>query len=226
MGNPEEIPNIEPFPLSPRFRSGEEVPKVGVPSSIPSAPASRPLSPLQRVKVEFWHAGEQASQVEEPSKSRRYNHARRADQMGLLMLIAAALTILVLVAALHLNNKKYSLKSDAAAKTTTPVIDFYQGNHAFDRKVKEEKEGSIPEALQAQGANEDFEITLQAQMSSMAAKLEKMRIEKAQEEAAPPLPDKGPLPVPVMGVRPAEMKKFDSPMEFNTMLPKAFREAK
>jgi hypothetical protein len=226
VGNPEEIPNIEPFPLSPRFRREDEAPGMNGSPSVPTAQSSRPLTPLQRAKVEFWHQGEQARQIGKPTKARRYDHARRADQMGLLMMIAAAVIISVVIAALCINNKKYSFTSDSAAKTTTPVIDFYQGNQAFNRKVKVEKEGAAIHDLPSQGANEDFEISLQAQMSSMNEKLEKMRSMKFVEEAPIPQPDKGARPEPLIGVRPADIGKFDSPLEFNRMLPKPIQQAK
>jgi len=74
--------------------------------------------------------------------------------------------------------------------------------------------------------NEDFEITLQAQMASMNEKLEKMRSQKLIEEPPIPVPDKGASPVPVIGVRPTEVEKFNSPMEFNGMLPKPLQQAK
>jgi len=99
---------------------------------------------LNRAKVEFWHQGEQPSRIEKPSKIRRYDHARRADQMGLLMAFFAALIIVLVAVALHLNNKKYSFEAGSASKTKTPVVDFYQGNQAFAKKVKEEKEGPSP----------------------------------------------------------------------------------
>jgi hypothetical protein len=223
MASPEEIPNIEPFPLSPRFRDGGSA--SGVPTA-PSAPSVRLLTPVQRAKVEFWHQGEQPSQVEKISKVPRYDYARRADQMGLLMGVFAVLVIGLVAVALHLNNKKYSFEAGSASKTTTPVVDFYQGNHAFERKVKEERDGPSAADLPVQGVNEDFEISLQSQMASMKEKLEKMRSQKLIEEPPIPVPEKGARPVPVIGVRPTEMQKFNSPLEFNGMLPKPLQEAK
>lgn len=224
MGNPEEIPNIEPFPVSARFRRAEGVPVD--PASPAKGGPTHTLTPLHRAKVEFWHQGEQASPIEQPVPDRRYNHARRADQMGLLMLFLAALVIFLVTVALYLNNKKYSFAAGSAKRTTAPVIDFYQGNQAFTRKVNQEKSGSVTPDLPVQGANEDFEISLQAQMASMNEKLEKMRSQKLMEEPPIPVPDKGTRPVPVTGVRPADVQKFDSPMEFNGMLPKPLRETK
>ena len=226
MASPEEIPNIEPFPLSTRFRRQEESSQLPGAPSVPQIQPVRSFTPLSRAKVEFWHQGEQPSQVEKSSKAPRYDHARRADQMGLLMGIFAVLVIGLVAVALHLNNKKYSFEAGSARKTTTPVVDFYQGNQAFAKKVKQEREAPSATDLPVQGANEDFEISLQSQMASMNEKLEKMRSQKLIEEPPIPAPDKGVRPVPVIGVRPTEIEKFNSPLEFNGMLPKPLQEAK
>jgi hypothetical protein len=226
MASPEEIPNIEPFPLSPRFRNAGASSELPVAPTSQAAQAVRSFTPVTRSKVEFWHQGEQPSQTEKNTKVRRYDHARRADQMGLLMGVFAVLIIVLVAVALYLNNKKYSFQTGSAPKSTTPVVDFYQGNHAFEKKVKEEKEGPSAADLPVQGANEDFEISLQSQMASMKEKLEKMRSQKLIEEPPIPLPDKGSRPVPVIGVRPTEVQKFNSPMEFNGLLPKPLQETK
>jgi len=226
MASPEEIPNIEPFPLSPRFRGQDESSQLPGAPSVPPIQPVRSFTPLSRAKVEFWHQGEQPSQLEKISKAPRYDHARRADQMGLLMAVFAALVIVLVAVALYLNNKKYSFQSGSAPKSRTPVVDFYQGNQAFAKKVKEEREGPSAADIPVQGANEDFEISLQAQMASMNAKLEKMRSQKLLEEPPIPVPEKGARPVPVIGVRPTEIQKFNSPLEFNGMLPKPLQEAK
>lgn len=226
MASPEEIPNIEPFPLSPRFRREEESAELSTAPSVPSTQPVRSFTPSSRAKVEFWHQGEQPSQVKKISKSPRYDHARRSDQMGLLMAVFAALVIVLVAVALYLNNKKYSFQSGSAPKTATPIVDFYQGNRAFEKKVKEEKEGPSLLDLPVQGASEDFQISLQAQMASMNEKLEKVRSQKLIEEAPTPVPEKVARPVPVIGVRPTEVQKFNSPLEFNGMLPKPLQEAK
>lgn len=142
------------------------------------------------------------------------------------MLVFAVAVIVAVIVALQLNNRKYSFEAGAVPKTVTPDIEFYQGNRAFDRKVKEEKEGLITKEIPVQGASDDLEISLQAQMASMNDKLQKMRSQKLLEE--PPLAQPGntPGPVPIMGVSPAEMKKFNSPLEFNSMIPKSLQDSK
>lgn len=142
------------------------------------------------------------------------------------MAVFAALAIVLVAVALHLNNKKYSFEAGSAPKPKNPVVDFYQGNHAFAKKVKEEKEGASSADIPVDGANEDFQISLQAQMASMNEKLEKMRSQKLVEEPPIPLPDKTASPVPAIGVRPTDSRKFHAPLEFNGMLPKSLQESK
>lgn len=134
--------------------------------------------------------------------------------------IIAVLILFLVAAALYFNNKKYSLDELAGKKSVTPMVDFYQGNHAFSKKVKEERSGSRSSDVPVPEANDDFEISLQAQMASMNRKLEKMRTQKLLEEPPIPMPDKGVQPAPIIGVRPTDGKNFKSPMEFNGMLPK------
>jgi hypothetical protein len=142
------------------------------------------------------------------------------------MVVVAVLVIVLVVVVLQFTNRKYSFDPGSAPKSVAPVVDFYQGNQAFNRKVLEEKAGLTATGLSSQGANEDFEISLQAQMASMNEKLEKIRSQKLIEEPPLPLPDKGKSPLPVLGVRPAEMQKFNSPLEFNSALPKPLHESK
>ena len=219
MGAPEEIPNITQFPLSPRIARGADTSdeNAGHP---PIAAAKRSLTPLQKAKVEFWHQGEQPMERQVTAPRKRIDHARRADQMGLLMGIIAMVILTLVAAALYLNNKKYSFNGSLGKKSVTPMVDFYQGNQAFSKKVKEERAGSRTLETPVPEANDDFEISLQAQMASMNQKLEKMRSQKLLEEPPIPMPDKGVQPAPIIGVRPTDGKNFKSPMEFNGMLPK------
>jgi hypothetical protein len=222
MGLPEEIPNITQFPLSPRVARGldastdsHEKPSVGT--------GKRSLTPLQKSKVEFWHQGEQSVERHVTAPRKRIDHARRADQLGVLMGIIAMVILTLVAAALYLNNKKYSLNGSVGKKSVTPMVDFYQGNQAFSKKVKEERAGIRTLDTPVPEANDDFEISLQAQMASMNQKLEKMRSQKLLEEPPIPMPDKGSQPAPIIGVRPTETKNFKSPLEFNGMLPKTLQ---
>ena len=222
MGLPEEIPNITQFPLSPRVAriddasaESQEKPTVGA--------VKRSLTPLQKTKVEFWHQGEQSVKRQVTAPRKRIDHARRADQLGVLMGIIAMVILTLVAATLYLNHKKYSLNGTVAKKSVTPMVDFYQGNQAFSKKVKEERAGIRTSDAPVPEANEDFEISLQAQMASMNHKLEKMRSQKLLEESPIPMPDKGAQPAPIIGVRPTETKNFKSPLEFNGMLPKTLQ---
>ena len=127
---------------------------------------------------------------------------------------------------LYLTNKKYALKvgEDGIQKPKPAEIDFYQGNHAFSSKVAEEKasiDGSLKsDVLNVPGVNNDLEISLQEQMDSLKEKLEKMRTQKLLEEPPIPQPDKARSPEQVLGVKPTELRRFEAPLEFNSMLPK------
>ena len=57
----------------------------------------------------------------------------------------------------------------------------------------------------------------------MSEKLETMRSQKLLEEEPIPLPEKVRKPDPLTGVRPTEIKNFNEPLEFNSMLPKALQ---
>jgi len=222
MGTPEEIPNIEQFPLSPRVAAG--VPKAEEPgdTSLSGIP-KRSLTPSGKIAVEFWHQGEGAIQSKPAPLPKRLNHARRADQLALLFAIIALVVLVVLAVTLYLTNKKYSFKGEHK-QANNPAIDFYQGNIAYRKKFQEEKDAKAglhqSDASMLQGANVDLEISLKDQMESMNAKLEKMRSQKLLEEPPIPPQDKGLTPTPILGVKPTDLKNFNAPIEFNGMLPK------
>jgi len=222
MGTPEEIPNIEQFPLSPRLATGVPKTEEGDNASSPGIP-KRSLTPSGKTAVEFWHQGEGAIQSKPVSPPKRLNHARRADQLALLFAIIALVVLVVLAVTLHLTGKKYSFKGEHK-QANNPAIDFYQGNIAYRKKFQEEKDAKAglhqSDASILQGANEDLEISLKDQMESMNAKLEKMRSQKLLEEPPIPPQDKGLTPTPILGVKPTDLKNFNAPVEFNGMLPK------
>jgi len=222
MGNPEEIPNIEQFPVSPRMAAGVPKTEVGGGDTSPRIP-KRSLTPSGKTAVEFWHQGEGAIQSKPAPLTKRLNHARRADQLALLLAIIAIVILVVLALTLHLTSKKYSFKGEHK-QANNPAIDFYQGNIAYKKKFQEEKDAKAGlhqnDASILQGANMDLEISLKDQMESMNAKLEKMRSQKLLEEPPIPPQDKGLTPTPILGVKPTDLKNFNAPMELNGMLPK------
>jgi len=235
MGLPEEIPNIEHFPISPRMA------RPHVPSSpreetelTPEIP-KRSLTPAHKAQVEFWHQGEQAAELVGPVKSNLSNRSKRmqrpdqrADQLGWLMGVLAIVVIAVTAYGLHLNNKKYSYKDGFSKKSSAPTIDFYQGNNAFTKKFQQEKgvekESSGVEVLSLPGGNNEMEIPLKDQMASMNEKLEKVRAQKLIEEPPISMPEKLQKPAMPLGVKPSDLKKFDNPLEFNGMLPKPLQQ--
>ncbi len=234
MGSPKEISNIEHFPLSPRMEGAP------VPSSQSSEDkmfpetARRSLTPAHNILVEFWHQGEKAVEpvipVRPRTSGRPQNPAKRADQLGLIMGTLAIIVVAVTALALYLNNKKYSYKDGSSRKSATPIVEFYQGNNAFMKKVKEEK-GAVKRNHEDGGvaipdAGEGMDISLKEQMASMEAKLEKIRAEKLIEEPPISMPDKLARPPMPLGLKPADLKKFDNPLEFNGMLPKPLQQAK
>jgi len=223
MGVPEEIPNIEQFPLSSRMAAAAPKNR-GIEGNPPSEDLpKRSFTPVRKGAVEFWHQGEGASPKKPAMPPKRVNHARRADQLGLLLAIVALVVLVVTGVALSLTSKKYAFKGHET-QSDLPKVNFYNGNNAFIKKVQEEKDAKAGlhqgEAVLVQGANEDLEISLKDQMESMNAKLETMRSQKLLEE--PPIAprDMGRNPDPVVGVRPTDLKNFNTPLEFNGMLPK------
>jgi hypothetical protein len=227
MGNPEEISNIEHFPLSPRLSQQTGNTPVVPESEGESATARRSLTPSSKGKVEFWHQGESSGNVRPITTPKKAsNHAHRADQLALSLGILAVLLLTLTFFGIYLTSKKYNFENSPKHKTTTPVVDFYQGNNAFLKKFHDEKEAKVgllgTDSGIISAVNVDVEVSLKDQMDSMNDKLEKMRAQKLLEEAPLPLPSPSPkFPMTTMGVKAVESKKFDSPLEFNGMIPKS-----
>jgi hypothetical protein len=223
MGTPEEIPNIEQFPISPRSQA------IGGQIREPrSQGTDRPLTPMRRATVEFWNPGEDAQPQSKPApaKANRITHSKRADRLGILMAVIAIVLVVLVWSAVKISRRNAQEDISTAKKSVSPVVDFYLGNRTFSEKVKKEKShNDSTESVSAQENNE-LQVSLQDQMASMQEKLEKMRSEKLVEE--PPLPqlDKGDHAPAVIGVAPADVQKFNAPLEFNGMLPKPLQETK
>lgn len=186
MGSPEEIPNIEQFPLTPRMAAAASKRIASEEADIPAEVLPRhSLTPVLKMDVEFWHQGEGPTQNRPVMPPKRFNHARRADQLALLLAIMPIVVLMVLAVTLYLTRKKYSFEGEHK-QANKPTIDFYQGNIAYRKKFQEEKDAKAglhqSESSMMQGANVDLEISLKDQMESMNAKLEKMRSQKLLEE--------------------------------------------
>jgi len=232
MGEPEEISNIESFPLSPRMAHPPIPSTIRKESELPPAITKRSLTPAHKIQVEFWHQGEKAAESVSPVKSPPSNRSKmahqRADQFGWIMGGLALIVITVIFISLHLSNRKYSYKDGFSKKSTTPIVDFYQGNIVFAKKVQQarglEKSSSEDEMPAILGASEGMDISLKDQMASMNAKLEQVRAQKLNEEPAISMPEKLANPALHLEIKPVDPKKFENPLEFNGMLPKPLQQ--
>lgn len=233
MGNPEEISNIEHFPISPRvsreLKGSESIEGNPVPSA-EKGTTKRSLTPSHRGQVEFWHQGEQPD-VNIPNMRPKSGktHAKRADQLGLILGILTVLMVALTFVGLHFANKKFNFQNSVRPKTSTPVIDFYSGENAFSKKFHDEKEAKIgvlgSDTLVGSGVGDGIEVSLKEQMDSMQEKMEKIRAQRLIDEASLPTPAPTPQsPAKLLGVRPTELKKFDNPLDFNGMLPKSLQQ--
>jgi hypothetical protein len=183
MGSSDETSDPGIVPIAPReLPGGATAPPSETPVEEPKSPRS--FTPLSRDKVVFHHYGEKPVQVKRAYSAKTISHAKRSDQLGLLLGGLALLIIILVGVVLYLNNAKYRLDSASTVKTTAPVIDFYQGNNAYQRKVNQEKSSGSAMDLSVKGANGDLQISLKAQSSSMDEIISKMRAQKKMEEEA------------------------------------------
>jgi len=224
MVHPEEFENFEPFPVAPRTSVGpSQGDEVGEIQPI----KKRQFTPVDTSKVEYWHQGEKAVNSKTGRFFRRKPHAKRADQFTMLLLICSLLVLLFVLVAIYSNNKRYLFATAQPVVTTTPDVDFYQGNHAFSEKVDEER-AAKEAAHQVHGitaVDDNLEVPISEQMSSMDAKMEKMRIEKAAPEQLPATPDIGYKNVPIE-VKPMKKENFQAPADMNATLPKVLQTSK
>jgi hypothetical protein len=229
MGKPQEIENLNQFSVIPREPVSTD--KKGDQEVEPAVDLQRKHSftPVKAMKVEYWNQGERpmAKKPEHGLNKRNHaqrasHHARRADQLGVLLLGCALLVVILVSATLYLNNKNYLFSTSKVKETSTAVVDFYQGNHAFSEKVAEEKAAKeVLNGHQVHGistVNDDLEVPLSEQMNSMNEKMEKMRKLRETDEV-PPTPDTGPK-VGMTPLKPTQDANFRSPLEFNKDLPK------
>lgn len=219
MGNFQDTESNNQLPVAPREAaaqgSAEEL----------AARKKHTFTPVRAMKVEYWHQGEKPSVVKktEVSSKKRENYAKRSDQMGLLLLGSALLIVILVGLTLYLNNKNYLFTVSKVKESSTAVVDFYQGNHAFSEKVASEKAAKeVINGHQVHGiaiVNDDLEVPLSEQMNSMSEKMKKMRTLQQAEEEAPPSKDSGPK-AGMAPLQPTKPANFQSPLEFNKNLPK------
>lgn len=221
MGKPQKIESIDQFSVIPREPVSTDQEEDREEAAV-EMQRKHSFTPVRAMKVEYWNQGEQPMARKPELGLKKKNHAKRADQLGLLLLGCALLVVILVSVTLYLNNKNYLFSTSKVKETSTAVVDFYQGNHAFSEKVAEEK--AAKEALnghQVHGistVNDDLEVPLSEQMNSMSEKMAKMR-KLRQSDETPPTPDTGPK-VGIAPLKPTQDVNFQSPLEFNKDLPK------
>lgn len=224
MGTPDKISNIEPFPIIPRVPAPSTQENLERQQSADPVTTSRSLTPTGRMQVQFWHEGESPEPPKKKifPKKKKIEHAKRADQLGYLMIGVAVVVLIATIILLRMKPDKDLVAKIKPREQGLAELNFHQGNHAFTKKMAEEraaKASPMPSnsgqtnSLQ-QGVTEDLEITLQQQISGMSQKIEKMRAMKDVEEPPPPPPDTGVIPVPV--VKPTFIQNFTAPKQFAT----------
>lgn len=184
------------------------------------------LTPIKTPQVKFWHGGEKGKTWKPETTVRGVSHAKRSDQFAILLSVASFLILLLVGVTLYLNSKKYLFATSKVPMTSTAVVDFYQGNHAFNEKVQEEKAAKKNQGHEVHGitrVNDDLEVPLVEQINSMSEKMKKMEILQRAAEEPPPSPDTGPN-VGIVPVKPTQDASFISPLQFNKSLPKALRD--
>jgi hypothetical protein len=241
MPTTEEFDSFEPFePISVDARPRMVSPQSDVedPSTDTKPPIKRQLTPVNLQKVEFWHSGESPTK----RKIERYSvgsmYARRADELGIFLFVFALLVLVCVVAFNRLTAKKYLITAHPS-ETTTAVVDFYQGNHAFSQTEAEERAyRHLQEASKvalsskkghvygddAASTNSELEVPILEQMKSMTEEIQKMRLVKQAGEAPPPAPDHGVIvDYPKVPVAP---QNFESPDNLKGSLPSALQTVK
>lgn len=230
MGEPEEISNIEQFPLSPRIDPSIQSAQVSPASSAETTEKKRSLTPANKGQVDFWNHGERPLKpIASKIGNKGSTHAKTSDQLGLVMIILATLLLVLTVVALYLTEKKYEFEKAVKHNARSPEIDFYSGNNVFLKKFhaeKEAKQGILEsDALIAPEVGVDTQVPLKEQMDSMNEKIEKMRAQKLVEDAPLPPPIAKPrIPSKTIGIMPTDVKKFENPLEFNGLLPKSLQQ--
>ena len=240
MGIPKEIDNIEPFPTSDRAEAHSRKATAQSPARMMRTEekgvhrrrfsTKNSFTPSSPMRVEYWHQGDRAETIIPEKKLHRHLYAKRADDLGLLLLASALAFIVLIGIVLYIGSKKYHNTTGEPKSTSPATIDFYLGNHAFKQKVANERAAKLSETgRKVQGTslvNDDLEVSLHDQMSSMSDKMEKMHLEQQMGESTPAEHDTGAKPDLMMHVKPTKDENFRSPLEFNNNLPKAIQPGK
>jgi len=183
------------------------------------------LSPSVK-NVEFRDVGEQIKHKKADRSPHRLSHAKRADQFGLLLLIGAVVVLAVVFLGIYFNQQRYLFQTSQPLETSSAALDFYRGDHVFNQKLEEEKAAKlINKGHEVHGistVNDNLEVSLNDQMTSMSAKMEKMRTEEKSGEAPPPTPDLG-FSTNSIDLKPTTTENFQAPRNLDGTLPKALQ---
>ena len=240
MGIPKEIDNIEPFPTPDR----EEALSRKAPDQSPARmmrteekgghkrrfSTKNSFTPSSPMRVEYWHQGDRAETNLPKKKLHSRIYAKRADDLGLLLL-ASAMAFIVFLGVVFFVSTRMSHHTISVSKPASPAtINFYLGNHAFTQKVANERAAKLLETGNkihgSSPLSDNLEVSLHDQISSMSDKMEKMHLEQQMGEPLPAEPDMGTKPDLMMHVKPTKDENFRSPLEFNNTLPKAIQSVK
>lgn len=181
------------------------------------------LTPVRVMKIQYLPSTSDSStavKVGLPHKAKPY--VRRADQLTILLVICAAVVVGLVCLALFLKPKMDLKPGDKLKGATTAVVDFYQGNHAFNERMAAEKAHKESHEIHGiSSVNDELEVPLSEQMDSMNEKMRQMRLQKATDEPAPPTSDAAKYDIPPL--KPTKEEDFRSPLEFNNTLPKVLQ---
>jgi hypothetical protein len=233
MGNPEEIPNIEPFPLSPRDQ--HEVEKSAAEKADPAPePRKTSFTPAHRIKTEFWHHGEQPSgkaKVSDGTQTKgRDVYSKKADHYSMILALVGLVFVGLLALVLVIFNQKYLYKQDkenGPEKTVSTDIDFYGEVNSLEKKLQVQK--AFKAAHPGEGDDEslitqDLNIPIEQQISGMEEKLRKMRRLKAERLSVDSASTQSPRKIELTpSVVPLKEQDFTPSAEFNSLLPKSLR---
>jgi len=186
-------------------------------------------TPTEGRKIEYRHQGEKVlpkDPIAKP-KPKSGSHAKRSDHLTLFFIVCAVILVSGTVVFVLMSDKSYVLKKDMPAAVTSANVGFYQGNHVFSKTLEQEKEAKKTEEQHEihgiSAVNNDLEISLRDQMTSMEEKIQTVRQLKAAGEDIPSSPDLGSKPDMLNPLKPTKDENFQSPLEFNKNLPKTLR---
>ena len=231
MPKPREIDNIAPFPnphpqlpgkIEDNGEAEGEQPMVSIP-----AKRAKFLTPFDPSTVSFKPPKDRSVPRKKSPKVWGGSHASRSNKLSYLFLAFASILLVGMVIFLKVTIVDAVPKKPEPVKATSASMGFYEGNHVFNKTLDEEKQAKLMEQQHEvhglSAVDEDLEISLHQQMTSMSEKVEQMRAEKMHGEDPPPAPDQGSPPELVVPVKPTKTEDFQAPLQFSKELPKGLQ---